>query len=447
MKKFLLSTAVALTTCLVCGLGLTSCSEDASDSPVSVSTRTTENLAQIISADKTLYANVTYVLTGKTYVTNGATLTIEPGTRIEGVAASLPINASALIITKGAKIVANGTATAPIIMTAQNGTKGGWGGLVLLGQATVNQGNNGMIEGITSSVVPAGIDVTYGGSNDADNSGVLRYVRVEYAGASIAEANELNAFTFGGVGSGTTVDHCQAYQGADDAFEFFGGTVNCKYLVATANDDDAFDFDFGYTGKIQFAIATIDASLTYSSDPNGIECDNDKTGTSASPFTHPVLSNLTIVGTSTGATSAGVALKSAADFRRNCQFTLVNSILYGFPRGILKETANATYTLENNVVCAASRTGFTGINFSASASLTTTFTPSSTNSGLTSYDSIVLTSPWGAYEGNSLKPTAAPALTGADFTGLDSWFTPTTYKGAIATGLTASWTNNSTWIL
>lgn len=441
MKKFLLSTTVVLTTCLVCGLGLTSCSEDASDSPVSVSTRTTENLAQIISANKTLYANVTYVLTGKTYVTNGATLTIEPGTRIEGVAAALPINASALIITKGSKIVANGTATAPIIMTAQNGTKGGWGGLVLLGQATVNQGNNGMIEGITSSVVPAGIDVTYGGNNDADNSGVLRYVRVEYAGASIAEANELNAFTFGGVGSGTTVDHCQAYQGADDAFEFFGGAVNCKYLVATANDDDAFDFDFGYRGKIQFAVATIDPSLTYSSDPNGIECDNDGSSSALTPFTHPVLSNLTIVGTTTGKTNANVALKSAADFRRNCQFTLVNSVLYGFPRGILRETANTTYTLENNVVCAVPSTG---INFSADKSATTTFTPSTTNSGLTSYDDIILNNPWGGYKSvDALMPVGDPALSGASFAGLTG-FDVVTYKGAFS-DLEDTWTS-ATWV-
>lgn len=429
MKKFLLSTAVALTTCFVCGLGLTSCSEDASDSPSSVSTRTTENLAQIISTNKTLYANVTYVLTGKTYVKDGATLTIEPGTRIEGVSAALPVNASALIITKGSKIVADGRADAPIIMTAQNGTKGGWGGLVILGQAIVNQGTSGTIEGINGSVVPSGVDITYGGTNDADSSGVLRYVRVEYAGAAIADANELNSFTFGGVGSKTVVDHCQAYQGADDAFEFFGGAVNCKYLVATACDDDAFDFDFGYRGKIQFAVATIDPSLTYSSDPNGIECDNDGSSSALTPFTHPVLSNLTIVGTSTGKTNANVALKSAADFRRNCQFTLVNSVLYGFPRGILKETVNTTYTLENNVVCAVPSTG---INFSADKSATTTFTPSTTNSGLTSYYDIILTSPFGDYyNSNDLRPTGGAAIDGSYYQHTDSFFAQTTYKGAI----------------
>nr|WP_320059270.1 hypothetical protein [uncultured Bacteroides sp.] len=440
MKKFLFSTAVALTTCLVCGLGLTSCSEDAGDSPASVSTRTTEELPDVILTNKTLFANVTYVLTGKTYVPNGVTLTINAGTRIEGVYDANPDDASALVVTKGGKIMANGTAAAPIIMTAQNGTKGGWGGLVLLGKATVNQGNNGVIEGIDplNTTIPAGISVTYGGNDDADNSGVLTYVRVEYAGAAISEANELNSFTFGGVGSGTTVDHCQAYQGADDAFEFFGGTVNAKYLVATANDDDSFDFDFGYRGTIQFAVSTIDPLLSYSKDPNGIECDNDGSSSSLTPFTHPVLSNLTIVGTSngkvfkTGATD-GVSLKSAANFRRNCKFTLVNSVLYGFPKGILKETTN-TYTLENNVVCAVPGTG---VNFSV-------FTPSATNSGLTSYNNIVLNNPWGGYKSTTaLVPIAAPALSGASFAGLTG-FDVVTYKGAFA-GSGNTWTS-ATWV-
>jgi hypothetical protein len=442
MKKFLFSTAVALTTCLVCGLGLTSCSEDAGDSPASVSTRTTENLPEVISVDKTLYANVTYVLTGKTYVDSAATLTIEPGTRIEGVYNSDPDYASALIVTKGGKIMANGTASAPIIMTAQNGTKGGWGGLVLLGQATVNQGNAGVIEGIDTSItLPSGISVTYGGSNDADNSGVLTYVRVEYAGAAISEANELNAFTFGGVGSGTTVDHCQAYHGADDAFEFFGGTVNCKYLVATANDDDSFDFDFGYTGKIQFAVATIDASLSYSSNPNGIECDNDGSGTSATPKTHPYLSNLTIVGTSNGIVAGGGVgtthyLKDGAHFRRNCGFTLKNSIIYGFPYAIELQNAatDAYYTFGYNVINGVTST-YTGT------------TPTGTSITVAaSVAAIGLFDAWGGYGDTvALTPDSDPALSGANFTGLDaSFFTSTTYKGAFSSTEDA-WTS-ATWV-
>jgi len=438
MKKNRFLIAVALTTCLVCGLGLTSCSEDAGDAPASVSTRTTENLPEIISADKTLYANITYVLTGKTYVKSGATLTVKPGTRIEGMYNSDPELASALIITKGGKIMAEGKADSTIVMTAQNGTKGGWGGLVLLGQATVNQGNAGTIEGISGSVVPSGVDVTYGGSTDTDNSGTLKYVRVEYAGAAIADANELNAFTFGGVGSGTTVDHCQAYHGADDAFEFFGGTVNAKYLVATANDDDSFDFDFGYTGKIQFAVATIDASLSYSSNPNGIECDNDGSATSATPKTHPYLSNLTIVGTSNGAVAGGGVsgyLKDGAHFRRNCGFTLKNSIIYGFPYAIELQSASTDYTFGYNVIngvtSAYTGTTPTGTSITVAASVA----------------AIGLTTPWGGYKSTTaLKPNADPALTGTDFTGLDTtFFSSTSYKGAIATGRGDSWLADS-WV-
>lgn len=429
MKKNRFLIAVALTTCFVCGLGLTSCSNEA-DGPANVSTRTTEELPDVISTNKTLYSNITYVLTGKTYVASGATLTINAGTRIEGVYNANPDEASALVITKGGKIMANGTAAAPIIMTAQNGTKGGWGGLVLLGQATVNQGNAGVIEGIDpdNTTIPAGIDVTFGGSNDADNSGVLSYVRVEYAGASISPDNELNAFTFGGVGSGTTVDHCQAYHGADDAFEFFGGTVNCKYLVATANDDDSFDFDFGYRGKIQFAVATIDPSLWYSSNPNGIECDNEGSAPYAStPKTHPILSNLTIVGTVDGLVAGGGVsghLKDGAHFRRNCGFTLKNSIIYGFPYAIELQNASTEYTFGYNVIngvtSAYTGTTPTGTSITVAASVA----------------AIGLTTPWGGYKSaTALKPNAVPALSGVDFTDLDSsFFTPTKYKGAIAGG-------------
>ncbi|MBP1614699.1 MAG: hypothetical protein H6Q13_2147 [Bacteroidetes bacterium] len=449
MKKFLLKQSLVLLSVLFASVTMISCSNDSELG--SVDTRATQSITVSGVITGTNNWSGTVYLDGKVFLVDG-TLNIAAGTTIIGKAKSTPQEASALIITRTGTINADGT-NGTIIFKGETDTKGSWGGLVVLGTAAINQTTTKEIEGITNAQA-AGNDISYGTSvqgktqteiNAINNvsSGTLKYVRVENAGASIADANELNAFTFGGVGALTTVDHCQAYHGADDAFEFFGGAVNCTYLVATACDDDAFDFDFGYIGKIQFAVATIDPSLTYSSDPNGIECDNDGSSSALTPFTHPVLSNLTIVGTSTGATSAGVALKSAADFRRNCRFTLVNSVLYGFPRGILKETANTTYTLENNVVCAVPSTG---INFSADKTATTTFTPSSTNSGLTSYSDIGLTSPWGGYKNaTALRPNASPANSGADFTSLDSWFTTTTYKGAIALTGTANWLTQ-TWI-
>lgn len=381
-------------------------------------------------------------MNGKVYVSGGATLTIQPGTKIVGLYNDVPAKASALVITRNGKINAAGTASNPIVMTAESNHQypGGWGGFVVLGNAPINQTNNPVIEGIESDELPADVDIHYGGSNANDNSGTIQYVRVEYAGANVSQDNELNSFTFGGVGAGTTFDHCQAYYGEDDAFEFFGGTINGKYLVSTSTHDDAFDFDFGYTGKLQFLVATVDANSTYyTKDPNGIECDNDSKGTSLTPFTHPTISNLTIVGTADGkvaksAMSDGKSMKSCANFRRNCQFTLANSILYGYPTGILCETSNS-YVFKNNVVNGVS-TNFSGI------------TADATNTAAASVDAIGLTSPWGAYKSQTnLRPNAAPALSGADFGGLDSWFTVTSYKGAIppTTG-GANWMMQGTWV-
>lgn len=379
-----------------------------------------------------------YRLKGKVYVPANVTMTIPEGTKIMGEYHEDNAAASALVVTVGGKLEAVGTATNPVVFTAENGQKGGWGGVVMLGDAPINQSGPVYIEGIEQSTVPAGVTVSYGGSDATDNSGILKYVRVEFAGAEIGEANELNAFTFGGVGSGTTIEHCQAYYGADDAFEFFGGTVNAKYLVSTATDDDAFDFDFGYCGKIQFAVATIDASMTYSKDPNGIECDNDGNSSSNTPFTRPVLSNLTLVGTVDGQVAGiaggGTALKSAADFRRNCQFELHNSILYGFPKGIFKETGNS-FVCKNNIVSSTTANS----EFS-------TFTPDASNVAKTVAE-IGLTSAWGGYKATNLVPTSTSiAASGADFTGLTG-FDVVSYKGAAVPSSTArsNWLN-ATWI-
>lgn len=401
-----------------------SCSNE-EDVAISGNTRAVTVITENVSSNTTWSGEIE--LAKKIAVIDGATLTIQPGTVIKGQATGDPDDATALIITKGAKIHAVGTASNPIVMTAKNGAVGGWGGLILLGKAPTNRTEVTYIEGIKEGSLP-GVDTSYGGNDANDNSGTLRYVRVEYAGATIGLNNELNSFTFGGVGAGTTIDHCQAYFGDDDGFEFFGGTVNAKYLVATGTTDDSFDFDYGYTGKIQFAVSTV-ASSRLTSDPNGIECDNDKAGSSSTPYTHPVLSNLTVIGS-----ASGTSLKSAANFRRNCQFTLVNSILYGFPTGILCETSNS-YVFKNNVVNGVNTT-FTGI------------TNDGSNVAAASVAAIGLTSPWGGYRNNAnLRPNATPAIDKADFSMLDSWFTSTNYVGAIApTTAGANWLMAGTWV-
>ena len=441
--KINLKSLVGVLSVAATAVSVTSCSQSEEMLPVG-NTRAANvvTVSGVINTNMTWSASNEYHLNGKVYVSGGATLTIQPGTKIVGLYNDVPAKASALVITRNGKINAAGTASNPIVMTAESNHQypGGWGGFVVLGNAPINQTNNPVIEGIESDELPADVDIHYGGSNANDNSGTIQYVRVEYAGANVSQDNELNSFTFGGVGAGTTFDHCQAYYGEDDAFEFFGGTINGKYLVSTSTHDDAFDFDFGYTGKLQFLVATVDANSTYyTKDPNGIECDNDSKGTSLTPFTHPTISNLTIVGTADGkvaksAMSDGKSMKSCANFRRNCQFTLANSILYGYPTGILCETSNS-YVFKNNVVNGVS-TNFSGI------------TADATNTAAASVDAIGLTSPWGAYKSQTnLRPNAAPALSGADFGGLDSWFTVTSYKGAIppTTG-GSNWMMQGTWV-
>jgi len=422
-----------------------------------------DTLPQFISSDRTLSCDTTYILTQKTYVTEGATLTIPAGTVIKGVKNSEPALASALIITKGCKLYANGTASCPVVFTSNEAEPavGDWGGLVLLGRAPINQDSTVVtIEGIDLPSLPTGVDIHYGGAISDDNSGSLTYVRVEYAGAAISDANELNSFTFGGVGSGTYLSHLQAYYGADDAFEFFGGTVNAKYLIATAANDDAFDFDFGYRGKLQFLVAVLDPSAPYSSNANGIECDNDGTGTLANPFTRPVISNMTVVGTSNGATSGGGTVLYGAHYRRSARFVLRNSVLYGYKGKsgtavvINLDGSNVYSKLGKNFSNTLSNdSSYMGNNVIGLISGATAYNPASpvtVGDSVRATTAMILRNPFNTDNYFSslqkgLSATGNPALSGADFTGLvDTCFVSTTYKGALTDGnywISDAWVN------
>jgi hypothetical protein len=431
----------------------------------------------VVAGVYSLTAANTYLVDGKVYVKGGVNLSIAAGTRLEGVIKANPIDASALVITKGSKITAIGTASSPVIMTGHidalnpSLSAGDWGGLVVLGKATTNHTALATIEGIDASTTfPAGVtlaDVQYGGSvanginptaNDADNSGQLSYVRVEYAGAAISLNNELNGFTFGAVGNGTTLDHLQAYRGADDGFEFFGGTVNAKYLIATSSNDDSFDFDNGYSGKIQFGVSALNPTTVYGSGTNGIESDNDALSSSNLPITNPVMSNFTIVGTSTGTSSgAGSVLLHGALMRRNTSGTVRNSVIYGWKgtttiNSVINATgANAGLTYTYNVL---------GTITGSVAWLPGTL-PATNNSVLTT--ALTLSGPFttAAYfsTGRSLRPLTTVATTdadtGANFTGLpagsgvNATFTSTTYRGAFPVTNTTSGTTywiNETWV-
>jgi hypothetical protein len=300
-------------------------------------------LPSVISGPRLLDSDSIYILNGKTYVSGTGVLTIQPGTRIEGRRKATPAEASALVVTRGGKIIANGDSCNPIVFTARidsgnpTADPGDWGGVVILGNATVNRVNP-VIEGIDLPTLPPGISVTYGGNNDTDSSGVMEFVRIEYAGAVLTSNRELNGLTLGGVGSRTVLHHIECAWGADDAFEFFGGTVNAKYLVALDMNDDGLDFDFGYRGAIQFALVVRSRCCFNQiyADANGIECDNDETcapGAAPTPRTRPILSNITIVGGS----SVLSGTLNGVRFRRNTDYVMRNSIIEGYNNGVAFE--------------------------------------------------------------------------------------------------------------
>ena len=317
----------------ILAFGLLSCEKElgGGDGPINIPTSTT--LSGNINTTTTLTADKVWTLKGYVYVTDGAKLIIQPGTTIVSDIAEK----GALCIERGAQIIAEGTATKPIVFTSgrANGEKapGDWGGIVILGRAKTNRTSEPTIEG--------GIGRPYGGANDLDNSGVLRFVRIEYAGIAAMPNSEINALTLGGVGSGTIIENVQTIYANDDAFEFFGGTVSPRNLYAFATADDDFDFDFGYTGTITNGVAKRDPQFVDNGDAgNGIECDNDGTGSSAQPYTHPKLYNMVLVGpnVSTALANHNLGLR----FRRATQFTIKNSVVWGWMKGGLSLESNET---------------------------------------------------------------------------------------------------------
>lgn len=291
---------------------------------------------QTVSADVT--TNTTWsgviLLQNKIYVKNNATLTIAPGTIIRGDKATQ----GSLIITRGAKINAQGTSSQPIIFTSNevigNRNEGDWGGIVLLGLARNNQpGGVANIEGIVPTT-----DTQYGGAFDTDNSGTMKYVRIEFAGIALEPNKEINGLTFGSVGSGTTIDYIQVSHSGDDSYEWFGGTVNCKHLIAYRGLDDDFDTDFGYRGKVQFALAIRDKDISDAAgDSNGFESDNDAAGSTAQPKTMPIFSNVTLVGPKGNGTitlPVGEKFEKAFRLRRNTSTSVFNSLVTGWEKGL-----------------------------------------------------------------------------------------------------------------
>ncbi|MEH0157216.1 hypothetical protein V6R21_24095 [Limibacter armeniacum] len=245
-----------------------------------------------ISEDMTLKAGDEIIIAGGVHVKAGATLTIEPGVVVKN---DLDESVAYLLIERGAKIMAEGTADAPIVFTSDKEERGSWGGIIINGYAPINRG--------TEATAEVG-DVMYGGSDADDNSGVIKYVRVEFGGNQINDEKEHNGFTFNGVGRGTEVHHLESYMGSDDGFEFFGGTVEANYLVSIGSGDDCFDWTYGWAGKGSNWFA----QQMEGAGDRGIEADNNSKDRAASPYSNPTLENIVLIANE-GSESDGMKLR------------------------------------------------------------------------------------------------------------------------------------------
>lgn len=252
-----------------------------------------------ITSDVTLTAGSTYKLSGEYIVEDGATLNIEAGVKIISIYDDI---VDYILVKQGGKINAVGTSSAPIVMTSEKEEPGAWGGIHICGKAHTNaEGGKG-----SSEIGGA----TYGDNDDADNSGTLKYVRVEYSGYAFDSEHEANGITFYGVGNGTTVEYCQAYKGSDDGFEFFGGSVNVSNLVSVSCSDDSFDWTEGWNGTATNLVAYQEAEETLGYDCDClIEADNNENNYAATPVAHPVLKNLILVGNNSAAGNRGIRLR------------------------------------------------------------------------------------------------------------------------------------------
>ena len=400
--------AMALSAALL----ISSCGDDNNGEKVPEGGEDDFLLTGSLAENKTLKGGTTYKLSGDYTVKAGATLIIEAGAKIEAVDDDV---VDYILIEQGAKIDAQGTSDNPIIMTSEKKEPGAWGGIHICGKARINaEGGAG-----TSEIG----DASYGGTDDADNSGTLRYIRVEYAGYKFNADKEANGFTFYGVGNGTKLEYLQAYAGTDDGFEWFGGSVNAKYLVSTNNSDDSFDWTEGWTGKGQFFIAYQEEQTTLGYDCDAlIEADNNGDNATLTPVSCPVLANLTLVGNNSEEGKRGIRLRAGTYAK------IYNTLVKGKPNCLTTETAETETSLVNgnsilsNVWIASAFSGKEGIY---TAEMFAKDDVNKENQEITLTDGYI-----GTIEG------------GDDMPAVDGFFVAAPYKGAISNdnNCTAGWT-------
>ena len=347
--------------------------------PVTVSVvppKTIVDVEGVIEGNVTWTADKIYRLKGYVRVGEEATfgtvtkvgqLTIQAGTVIIGDKATK----GTLVVHRGSKLIAIGTAAAPIVFTSAEGVgnraPGDWGGVVLCGKAPNNLTGTVELEG--------GYKGYHGGTVADDNSGSLKYVRIEYAGIPLNPNQEINSLTMGSVGSGTTIEYVMASYGLDDSFEWFGGTVNAKYLIAYKGTDDDFDVDNGFSGNVQFGLGYRDGNLADASGSNGFEVDNNSNGDAATPFTSATFANISVIGAKGTASSyLDFNFQNGAQLRRNNKLKIYNTFITGYPTGLYIDSqkgsaktnaANGDLVVKNVVIAGTSgwgTSGFTALN-------------------------------------------------------------------------------------
>lgn len=440
--------------------------------------------AKPVAVDSLLSGNITtsltltpkkiYGLSGIVYVQSGAVLTILPGTIVVGDAPGVN---SALVINRGAKIIANGTAQKPIVFTSRapvgQRDRGDWGGILICGRAATNHpGGEAVMEGFPSDPVNARFG---GGANpdNNDNSGILRYVRIEFGGIALFPNQEINGLTLGAVGRGTTIENVQVSYSGDDSYEWFGGNVDGKKLISYNGIDDDFDTDNGYSGRNQFILGKRFRQIADQSSSQAFESDNDGGGTFNAPLTSAVFSNVTAIGpvqdtavvSGSDANQFNRLYAAAMMIRRNSRQSIVNSLFVGWPNSLEFGNPNAGFTAD-----AASRDSlqvrnntFIGIKAgspgwrNAVPAGSTSFTAAWLTDAKNANQFINRQGPIAAYNdlsdafveaSNAFTPvpkTGAPYLSGSDFTKRgsvaidDQFFENVPYRGAFAADIAMRW--------
>jgi len=377
-------------------------------------------------------SNFYYVLRGAVFVNEGATLNIAPGTRVIGEAGSV----GTLIVLRGGRLNAIGTRTAPIVFTSDqavgNRARGDWGGLIINGRAPVNlEGGEGAGEGDTG---------VYGGTNPNDSSGTLRYVRVEFAGVEFSPDNELNGIAFQGVGRGGSYEYIQVHMNRDDALEWFGGTADIKYAVASNAADDSFDWTFGWSGRAQFI------AITQRGDDadNGIEADNNEFNNNLLPRSNPQIYNITLCGDPDR--NEGAEGPRGANLRRGTAFTLRNFVLTGFKNvGFQISDASTSAQVDNGTSQMGSGVAW-GMPTNMHASVNTYITSGRfPNIRTTATDAEVGISTTGCsnHENPGFQPSGVATLAGGQIAPIqppnDGFFEAVTFIGAVPPAPADNW--------